>query len=133
MSYDRGDFDAALPEQTVGACLAEAVARQPGVDALVSRHQGIRETYAEFGQSVQTVARALMALGIRKGDRVGIWSPNCAEYAHVQFGCARTGAILVVINPAYRPRELEYALRQSGTRLLITAEAFKTSDYLAMI
>jgi fatty-acyl-CoA synthase len=133
MSYDRGESGTALPEQTIGACLAEAVARQPEVDALVSRHQGIHETYADFGQSVQTVARALMALGIRKGDRVGIWSPNCAEYAHVQFGCARTGAILVVINPAYRPRELEYALRQSGTRLLITAEAFKTSDYLAMI
>ena len=64
---------------------------------------------------------------------MAIWSPNCAEYAHVQFGCARAGAILVVINPAYRPRELEYALRQSGTRLLITAEAFKTSDYLGMI
>ncbi len=133
MSYDAGETVTPLPHQTIGACLAKAVAQQPDVEALVSRHQGIRETYAEFGASVDRVARALLALGIAKGDRVGIWSPNCAEYAHVQFGCARAGAILVVINPAYRPRELEYALRQSGTRLLITAESFKASNYLAMV
>ncbi|HKS91465.1 MAG TPA: AMP-binding protein [Tepidiformaceae bacterium] len=133
MSYDAGETNRPVKKQTIGSCLAEAVGRQPGVEALVSRHQGIRESYAQFGDSVERVARALLALGIGKGDRVGIWSPNCAEYAHVQFGCARAGAILVVINPAYRPRELEYALRQSGTRLLITSEAFKTSDYLGML
>jgi fatty-acyl-CoA synthase len=133
LSRDAGTTASHLPEETIGQCLAATVARYPDSEALVSRHQGIRKTYAEFGNEVGRVALGLMALGVAKGDRVGIWSPNCAEYAYVQFACARLGAILVVINPAYRPGELLYALNLAGVRLLITARAFKSSDYHAMI
>jgi fatty-acyl-CoA synthase len=132
-SYDTGATEPPLPAETIGACLERTILSNPDGLALVSRHQGIRLTYRQFGQEVEQVARALLGLGIAKGDRVGIWSPNCAEYAFVQFACARIGAILVVINPAYRPAELAYALNQSGLRLLITARSFKTSDYHAMI
>jgi fatty-acyl-CoA synthase len=133
LSYDAGPREPELPAETIGACLDRTIRGNPGGVALVSRHQGIRLTYREFGEAVEQVARALLGLGIAKGDRVGIWSPNCAEYAFVQFACARIGAILVVINPAYRPAELAYALNQSGLRLLVTARSFKTSDYHAMI
>ena len=133
VSYDSGPTDMPLPEETIGACLARVVRENGDRLALVSRHQGIRLTYSEFGREVERVALALLALGIERGDRVGIWSPNCAEYAYVQFACARVGAILVVINPAYRPNELAYALNQSGLRLLVTARSFKASDYHAML
>ena len=122
-----------LSDQTIGACLAEVIARQPHAPALVVRHQGIRLTYAEFGREVERVARSLLALGIDKGDRVGIWSPNCAAWAYVQFAAARVGAILVNINPAYRANEMAYAVNQSGVRLLITAPSFKASDYIERI
>ena len=92
-----------------------------------------RWTYRELADQVEAVARALLAAGIGKGDRVGIWSPNCAEWVFVQYASARVGAILVTINPAYRSVELEYVLRQAGIRMLVAAPAFKTSDYAAMI
>jgi fatty-acyl-CoA synthase len=122
-----------LSDQTIGSCLAQTIARRPDALALVVRHQDVRLTYAEFGREIEGVARSLLALGIEKGDRVGIWAPNCAEWAYVQFGAARVGAILVNVNPAYRANEMAYAVNQSGVRLLITAPSFKASDYIERI
>src|SRR5205085_6793839 len=102
-------------------------------DAVVSCHQSLRLTYAEFNAAVDRLATGLLRGGIERGDRVGIWSPNCAEWALVQYATAKLGVILVNVNPAYRTSELEYALRQSGCRMLIAAGAFKTSDYRAMV
>ncbi|MFZ1994645.1 MAG: AMP-binding protein [Solirubrobacteraceae bacterium] len=132
-SYARGDTTAAMLEETIGANLERAVARFGDRDALVSCAQERRYTYAELGRAVDELARALMAAGLAKGDRIGIWSPNCAEWTVVQYATAKLGAILVNVNPAYRTSELEYALRQSGCRMLVAAPAFKTSDYRAMI
>jgi fatty-acyl-CoA synthase len=122
-----------LSAQTLGDALTAMAARQPDVDALISVHQGIRWTYAEFAREVEQLALALLGLGIAKGDRVGVWSPNCAEWTVIQFATARVGAILVNVNPAYRSEELRFALRHSGVRWLFTATEFKTSDYLSMI
>jgi fatty-acyl-CoA synthase len=97
------------------------------------RHQDVSMTYAELGEAVDRAARALAGLGLRKGDRVGIWAPNCAEWVVTQFATAKLGVILVNVNPAYRTTELAYALRQSGCRVLVSAPSFKTSDYRAMI
>src|SRR5919201_1342271 len=118
---------------TIGDLLARmAAAHGPG-EALVSRHQGLRYTYSELNSAVDRVARALMSLDLQAGDRVGIWAPNCAEWALVQFATARMGAILVNINPAYRAHELEYALKQSGVKLLVTAPRFRQHDYRATV
>src|SRR5262245_66141943 len=102
-----------------------AVADHGSADALVSRQQGIRWTYAELGAEVDLCARALLAAGVERGDRVGIWSPNNAEWVVVQFATAKIGAILVNVNPSYRAHELEYALRQSACSVLILAPGFK--------
>src|SRR5262245_36658326 len=122
-----------LLDETIGANLIRTVERVPDTEGVVSRHQGVRFTYRELWDEVERVARGLLALGIEKGDRVGIWSPNCAEWTLLQYATGRTGAILVNINPAYRPNELAYALGHSGVRLLGTPEAFKTSHYLEML
>jgi fatty-acyl-CoA synthase len=132
-SYAHGDTGMALLEETIGANLDRAVSRFGDRDALVSCAQGQRYTYAELGAAVDELARALMSAGLAKGDRIGIWSPNCAEWALVQYATAKIGAILVNVNPAYRTSELEYALAQSGCRMLIAAPAFKSSDYRAMV
>jgi fatty-acyl-CoA synthase len=132
-SYAKGDTSAAMLDETIGANLERAVARFGDRDALISCAQGRRYTYAELGSVVDELARALMAAGLAKGDRIGIWSPNCVEWTLVQYATAKLGAILVNVNPAYRLSELEYALRQSGCRMLVAASAFKTSDYRAMI
>ena len=122
-----------LPTTTIGGALDDAVRRHGDREALVSVAQGRRFTYAELSAEVDRVARGLAAQGIDKGDRVAIWAPNCAEWVLVQYATARLGAILVTVNPAYRAHELEHVLRQSGTRLLIAAPSFKTSDYRAMV
>jgi fatty-acyl-CoA synthase len=132
-SYARGDTSAAMLDETIGANLDRAVARFGHREALISCAQGRRYTYAELGAAVDELARALLAAGVAVGDRIGIWSPNCAEWTLVQYATAKLGAILVNVNPAYRTSELEYALRQSGCRMLVAAPAFKTSDYRAMI
>ncbi len=132
-SYARGDTSAAMLDETIGANLDRAVAQFGDRDALISCAQGMRYTYAELGSAVDELARALMAAGLAKGDRIGIWSPNCVEWTLVQYATAKLGAILVNVNPAYRTSELEYALKQSGCRMLVAAPAFKTSDYRAMI
>jgi fatty-acyl-CoA synthase len=133
LSYAHGTCDEPLMGETIGANFKRTVARIPDADALVSHHQGARLTYAELDAQVDRVARGLIALGLGKGDRVGIWSPNCAEWALVQYATAQLGVILVNINPAYRTSELEYALRHSGCRALISAQSFKASDYVAMV
>jgi fatty-acyl-CoA synthase len=132
-SYARGDTSAAMLDETIGANLDRAVARFGDREALISCAQGRRYTYAELGAAVDELARALMAAGLAKGDRIGIWSPNCVEWTLVQYATAKLGAILVNINPAYRTSELQYALNQSGCRMLVAASAFRTSDYRAMI
>jgi fatty-acyl-CoA synthase len=133
LSYAHGVSETPLLGETIGANLARTVAEHGEREALVVRHQGIRWTYAELDERVDRVACGLVALGLQQGDRIGIWSPNCAEWVLVQYASARAGVILVNVNPAYRTSELEYVLRQSGCRLLIAATAFKGSDYVAMV
>ncbi len=133
MSYAHGASDHPLLGQTIGANFAATAARVPDQEALVDCPSGRRWTYAELQSWVERVAQALLATGVKKGERVGIWSPNCPEWVAVQFATARIGAILVNINPAYRVAELEYVLRQSGVRLLVSATVHKTSDYQAMV
>jgi fatty-acyl-CoA synthase len=132
-SYAQGQETVALLEETIGANLERTVARFGEREALVSFEQDRRYTWAELNEAVDELARGLIAAGLQQGDRLGIWSPNCAEWTLVQYATAKLGVILVNINPAYRSSELEYALRQSGCRMLIAAQAFKTSDYRAMV
>ncbi len=132
-SEARGGETAPLLEQTIGANLQQTIERFGEREALISHLQGKRYTYAELGAAVDELARALLAAGIERGDRLGIWSPNCAEWVLVQYATAKIGVIMVNINPAYRTTELEYALRQSGCKMLIAAPEFKGSDYRAMI
>ncbi|MGK8556353.1 AMP-binding protein [Nocardia gipuzkoensis] len=132
-SYASGVSDVPLLGDTIGGNLARTVAAFPDREALVDRPSGRRWTYRELGAAVDALACGLAGRGIGKGDRVGIWAPNCAEWFLVQFATARIGAILVNINPAYRTSELEYVLRQAGVRMLVAAERFKSSDYVAMI
>jgi fatty-acyl-CoA synthase len=132
-SYLSGVADVPLLGETIGANLERTVATYGDRDALVEVATGRRWTYAEFDRDVDVVACGLMADGIEKGDRVGIWAPNCAEWTILQYATAKIGAILVNINPAYRTHELAYALNQSGVRLLVSATEFRTSDYVAMV
>ncbi len=128
-----GELEPPLLEQTIGDNLARTVAAHAGGEALVEVASGRRWTWAQLDADVDRVARGLLGLGLEKGDRVGIWAPNCAEWTLVQFATARIGVILVNVNPAYRTHELAYAIQQSGLRLLVAAESFKTSDYRAMV
>jgi len=133
LSYSRGATDSPLIELTIGDLLDQVAARHPDNEALVSVHQDLRYSYQELLQQVDQCARALMAIGLRQGDRIGIWAPNCAEWTILQFASSKVGAILVNINPSYRLNELEYALTQSGCSALVIAEKFKTSDYTEMV
>jgi fatty-acyl-CoA synthase len=132
-SYDSGLTDIPILEQTIGENFERTVQANPDVEALVDVAAGRRWTYRELNGEVDLVARGLMSLGIEPGERVGIWAPNCAEWTMVQYATAKIGAILVNINPAYRTHELAYVLNQSGVRTLISATAFKTSDYVGMV
>jgi fatty-acyl-CoA synthase len=128
-----GPTDSPLLEQTIGDNLEATAARFPGREALVVTHQGIRQTWAEFNNSVNAVAKGLMAKGIKAGDRVGMWSPNYAEWIYIQYATAKIGAIQVNVNPAYRTSELEYVLNQSGCRMLVTCTEYLTSAYAEMV
>ena len=132
-AHTRGADGVALLQETIGANLARTVARWPQRDALVSCAQDVRLTWRAFNAAVDEVARGLIAAGLGTGDRLGIWSPNRFEWTLVQYATAKLGVILVNINPAYRTSELQYALRQSGCRMLVAAESFKSSDYVAMV
>ena len=133
LSYSSGTGTVPLLGETIGENLRRTAERCADREALVDVAAGRRWTYREFDAAVDEVARGLLARGIAKGDRVGIWAPNCAEWILTQYATARIGAILVNINPSYRTHELDYVVRQSGLSLLISAESFKTSDYRAMI
>ncbi len=132
-AYAQGPCDVPLRGETIGRMWDDVVAANGDRPALVARHQGIRWTYAELHEQVERCARALLGAGVRKGDRVGIWSPNNAEWVIVQFATAKIGAVLVNINPSYRAHELEYALGQSGCSLLILAPGFKDADYRELL
>jgi fatty-acyl-CoA synthase len=133
LSIVSGPTNASLLDQTIGSNLEETVGRFGDEDALVVVHQGIRQTWSEFDQTVNDVAKGLMGIGIQVGDRVGMWSPNYAEWVYIQYATAKIGAILVNINPAYRISELEYALNHSGCRLLVTRTEYLTSLYREMV
>ncbi len=133
MSLVRGPTDVPLSEQTVHQVLAAAASRWPQRDAAVFLEQGVRWTWSQLAQEVERAAAGFWRLGVRKGDRVGIWSPNRSEWLVTQFATARIGAILVNVNPAYRLAELEYALNKAGVSVLVSAAAFKSSDYLGML
>ena len=133
MSYASGASAAPLLGETIGENLERAAARYPGREALVDVAAGRRWTYAELDAAVNEVALGLLAMGIAKGDRVGIWAPNCAEWVLTQYATAKIGAVLVNVNPAYRAYELDYVVRQSGMRLMVSAVAHRGSDYRAML
>ncbi len=133
LSHTVGLLDPPLLEQTIGDALDATVERFGDREALVDRAQDVRMTWSELGEAVDRLARGLLASGLEKGDRVGIWAPNCAEWTLVQLATAKVGLVLVNINPAYRTHELTYVLRQAGIRVLVTAASFKTSDYVAMV
>ena len=133
LAYSQGLSTVPLRAETIGQMWASIVATHGDSDALVSRHQGIRWTYAEMDEQVERCARALIAEGVQKGDRVGIWAPNLAEWVVVQFATARVGAIMVNINPSYRAHELEFVLRQSGCTMLILAPGYRNADYRALL
>ena len=132
-SHVVGDRSGPLLELTIPQVLAKAVEEQPKSEAAIFVEEGIRWTYEQFAHEVDRLAGGLLKVGVAKGDRVGIWSPNRSEWLLTQFATARIGAILVCVNPAYRPYELEFALNKVECSTLITAKSFKTSDYLKMI
>ncbi|WOF16464.1 AMP-binding protein [Methanoplanus sp. FWC-SCC4] len=132
ISYASGLSDVPLIGETIGGMLERISATYPDNEALVAVDQNIRWTYSEFLSKVDELALSLMALGVNKGDRVGIWAMNYAEWVLVQFATAKCGAIMVNINPAYRTFELEYALKQAEVHTLILQGRFKTSDYVGM-
>jgi fatty-acyl-CoA synthase len=133
MSYVHGVSSVPLLGETIGENLRRTVERFGSSEALVVRHQNYRATYAELWEQTTRAARGLLARGVKKGDRVGIWSPNRAEWVVIQYATARIGAILVNINPAYKTAELSYALQQSGASLILLARAFRTADYAGML
>src|ERR671916_2550749 len=133
LSYVHGASDVPLLGATIGDCFDRIAGQVPDHEALVSCHQGLRYTYGQLREECDRFARGLLALGLQKGERIGIWSPNHAEWVVAQFATPKLGAILVNINPAYRTHELEYALRQSGCAALIIAPPFKTADYAALL
>ena len=133
LSWVRGDTDVALSEMTIGALLSDTVARFGDRLAVVFYEQGVRWSWRQFAAEVDAMAAALKVLGLQRGDRLGIWSPNRVEWLVTQFATARIGVILVNINPAYRLAELEYALQVTGCRAIVSAERLKSSQYLAML
>ncbi len=132
-SYASGTSDVPLLGDTIGDDFDRTVAAHGDGEALVEVATGRRWTYRQLREDVETVALGLLAAGVEKGDRVGIWAPNVAEWTLVQYATAKIGVILVNINPAYRTHELEYVLNQAGIALLVSAPSFKSSDYAAMI
>src|SRR5579872_4249534 len=132
-SYVHGASGVPLIGDTIGVHFDKAATRWAECSALISRQQNVRWSYGELKARVDAFAAGLLALGLAPGDRVGIWSPNNAEWVVTQFGTAKAGLILVNINPAYRLTELDYALNKVGCKALITADSFKTSDYIGML
>ena len=132
-SYAKGELEPPLLDETIADNFDRTVAAHPDHEALVEFASGRRWTYRELNHDVDLFARGLIAGGIVKGDRIGVWAPNCAEWTIAQYAMAKVGAVLVNVNPAYRTHEFSYAVNQSGMRMLVAAESFKTSDYRAMV
>jgi fatty-acyl-CoA synthase len=132
-SYAHGAVATPLRGETIGAALAGAVASHGEREAVVSCRQGVRLTYAELGAAVEQCALALLAAGVKVGDRVGIWAPNCVEWIVVQYATARVGAILVTVNPAYRQSELDFVLNQAGVSVLVYAHGYRGVEYGPMV
>lgn len=137
LAFTAGDTDVPLLEETIGANFERIAARFPYHDALIEAaavpgEEARRWSYTKLNDDVDRLARALLALGVAKGERIGIWSPNCAEWTILQYATAKTGAILVNVNPAYRSHELEFVVKQNGMRMLVTAPSDRNSDYTAM-
>jgi len=133
LSYAHGAHADPLLGETVGQNLERTIARVPDAEALVSCHQGLRYTYTQFGEAVDRLAGGLLAAGLTRGDRVGVWGPNRAEWTLIQYATAKAGLILVNINPSYRLSELQYALGQSGCRWIVSTQELKGSDFVAMV
>jgi len=133
LSYVHGASVAPFIGDTIGVYFDRIVERFAERDTLIVRHQQVRWTYRELKERVDAFAAGLLALGLKRGDRIGMWSPNNAEWVITQFATAKAGLILVNINPAYRLAELEYALNKAGSVALITATQFKSSDYVGML
>jgi fatty-acyl-CoA synthase len=133
LSYSHGTSDTSLLGETLSQALHRAAQRFGARDALISCHQNLRYTYTQLLHEVNRAAKAFLALGVQRGDRVGIWSPNNAEWMIAQYAAAKAGAILVNINPAYRARELQHALMHSGVSVLVTARVFRSADYVQML
>ncbi|MFE4227381.1 AMP-binding protein [Arthrobacter sp. NPDC056886] len=137
LAYTAGDTDVPLLEETIGANFERIAARFPYQDALIEAaavpgEEARRWSYSKLNDDVDRLARALLALGVAKGERIGIWSPNCAEWTILQYATAKIGAILVNVNPAYRSHELEFVVKQNGMRMLVTAPSDRNSDYTGM-
>src|SRR6476646_364190 len=132
-SYAHGASAVPLLGETIGENLRRIVEQHGDREALVVRSQGYRATYRELWDQTTQAARGLMARGVQKGDRVGIWAPNRSEWVVIQYATARIGAILVNINPAYKTAELEYVLNQAEVSLLLLARQFRQSDYVGML
>lgn len=133
LSYEHCPSDLHFLGDTIGACLRRIAREQGEKEAMVSMHQEARLSYLQLDAEVDAVSKGLLALGVEVGDRVALWSPNYWEWVVVQYATARIGVVLVTINPAYRPQELAFVLKDSRTRVLFLAETYKSSDYLAMI
>ena len=137
LSYTAGDTDVPLLEETIGANFERIAAQFPLRDALIEAAatpggDARRWSYEKLNDDVNRLARALLALGVAKGERIGIWSPNCAEWTILQYATAKVGAVLVNVNPAYRSHELEFVVQQNGMRMLVAAPSDKNSDYVGM-
>ncbi len=133
VSYVRGNFDMPLLDKCIGQALEDAVAKHPEQDCLVVRHQNKRYSYRQFNEEVDLAARSFLRLGVKRGDRIGLWAPNCAEWVVTQFASAKVGGILVNINPANRAFELEYVLRQSECQVLLFAEGYRDIEYVSTL
>ncbi len=133
LSYVSGNTDVPLRSQTIGQALDETTQGYAERPALIVKHQNIEWSYRELSEQVDKFAAGLLSLGLQAGDRVGVWAPNCAEWIIAQYATAKAGIIQVNINPAYRVHELEYVLNKVGCKALITADQFKSSDYIAML
>src|SRR5438270_12782078 len=133
LSYAHGVCEQPLLGETIGHNLERTVTRAPDADALVSCHQGVRYTYAELSDAVDRLAGGMLAAGLGKGDRVGVWGPNRAEWTLAQYATAKLGVILVNLNPSYRTNELEYALGQSGCRWILAAPESRDTDFVEMV
>ncbi|ERI64187.1 AMP-binding enzyme [Capnocytophaga sp. oral taxon 863 str. F0517] len=132
-AYTHGASAIPLLGETIDENLKKTVAKYPNQDALICSHQNYRATYQEFYDQVVQVAKGLMALGVKRGDRVGVWSPNCYQWTLLQYATAKIGVILVNINPAYRTSELIYVINQSGLSVMFAALQFKSSNYKKMM